>query len=117
MSVQEWDKLVQKTYNRRYDFQQQDGCKDRETIYFDVPVKSPDDFENETIPVEINGEIMGVKFTTWLQRDPKEKFFDDTLDEGLWWERNFYPHMDMVINDLYAKGLLSAGSYGIDIDW
>lgn len=117
MSVQEWDNLVQKTYNRIYDFQQQDGCKRRETIYFDVPVVSPEDFENKTIPVEVNGEIRGVSFDTWLQRDPKEKFFDNSFDELLWWKRNFYPYMDMIINDLHAKGLLPAGSYGIEIDW
>ena len=35
----------------------------------------------------------------------------------LWWKRNFYPDIEMVANDLHAKGLLEAGEYAIDIDW
>ena len=35
----------------------------------------------------------------------------------LWWERNFYPDVSMIINDLHSKGLLPAGDYSIDIDW
>ena len=35
----------------------------------------------------------------------------------MFWERNFYPHVEMVMNDLHAKGLVEAGEYVIDIDW
>jgi hypothetical protein len=30
-------------------------------------------------------------------------------------ERNFYPDVQMVANDLYSKGLVAAGKY--EIDW
>lgn len=36
---------------------------------------------------------------------------------SLWWERNFYPSVEVVANDLHARGLLPAGEYTIDIDW
>ncbi|MNY78275.1 hypothetical protein D3C86_2184560 [compost metagenome] len=64
---------------------------------------------------------MGVSFRAWLERDPNQKIpnphqfsFDGT---ELWWERNFYPDAQMVLNDLHQKGLIAAGEYVIDIDW
>jgi hypothetical protein len=36
---------------------------------------------------------------------------------AMWWERNFYPDVQMIANDLHAKGLLDAGEYVINIDW
>lgn len=122
VSMQEFDDLVEKTYKRPYTFQQQDGCKDRGIARIDVPVKHPYDYENTTIPEEVNGNEMGVSFAAWLARDPKQKL--DTTDEWdrkngleLFWDRNFYPNIDMVVNDLHAKGLLEAGEYVIEIDW
>jgi hypothetical protein len=35
----------------------------------------------------------------------------------MWWGRNFYPELSVVVNDLHAKGLLDEGEYEIDIDW
>jgi hypothetical protein len=35
----------------------------------------------------------------------------------MWWERNFYPVIEMVGNDLHRKGLIKAGEYTIDVDW
>jgi hypothetical protein len=35
----------------------------------------------------------------------------------MWWDRNFYPNLQMVANDLHEKGLLAAGDYIISIDW
>ena len=64
---------------------------------------------------------MGVSFKAWLERDPTQKLNDPNCnyDYGLvlWWDRNFYPHISMIINDLYTKGLLEAGEYQINIDW
>ena len=34
----------------------------------------------------------------------------------MWYERNFYPSEEMIVNDLYEKGLLEAGEYEIDVD-
>jgi hypothetical protein len=55
IEVSEWDKLVEKTYGRPYNFQQQDGCKSRGTFEFSVP-SDKWDYENHTIPEEVNGK-------------------------------------------------------------
>lgn len=118
IDVSDFDDLVTQTYGKPYSFQQQDGCKDRGTVTITVPCQA-EDFENDTVPEEINGEDMGVSFSAWLARDPKEWNGDpddkDFVD--MFWERNFYPNVEMVINDLHTKGLLPAGDYTIDIDW
>lgn len=118
IDVSEWDKMVQETYGRPYSFQQQNGCQSRGTFRFSVPDHA-EDFENDTVPEEVNHEEMGVSFAAWLKRDPKAPLpnREDNWAVGLWWSRNFYPNIQMVANDLHAKGLLEAGSYCIDIDW
>lgn len=120
ISVHDWDDLVTETYGRTYSFQQQDDCKDRGHEHISVPAE-PEDYENDTVPEIVNHEEMGVSFKAWLERDPKQAL--NNPDEqypwalDLWWERNFYPHVSMIINDLHEKGLLPAGEYEIDIDW
>jgi hypothetical protein len=121
VDVGDWDELVEETYGRPYNFQQQDDCKDRGIHKFTVPKSSPYDYKNDTVPEEVNHEDMGVSFKAWLARDPKQAIPIEGNDINdythMWWERNFYPSMDMVINDLYTKGLIEAGNYQIDIDW
>ncbi len=121
IEVDDWDYLVSSTYGRPYSFQQQDGCKERQSWYIEVPVKDPEDYENDTVPEEVNHSKMGVSFKAWLERDPEQKlsnpYDQDSWSVGLWWSRNFYPNVDMIINDLHAKGLLEAGEYEINIDW
>ncbi len=120
ISVHDWDDLVTETYGRTYSFQQQDDCKSRGQEHISVPAE-PEDYENDTVPEIVNHEEMGVSFKAWLERDPKQAL--NNPDEqypwalDLWWERNFYPHVSMIINDLHEKGLLPAGEYEIDIDW
>jgi hypothetical protein len=120
IEVNEWDKLVKETYGRPYSFQQQDGCKERGTFDLTIPSEETYDEEmNDSIPEIINGEVMGVKFEKWLERDPnqpvgKEK---ESWMIGLFWQRNFYPDVNTLANDLYKKGLIEAGNYTIDIDW
>ena len=118
IDVQDWDALVTETYGRPYSFQQQDGCKDRDLVAITVPEEC-DDFENDTVPEIVNGDEMGVSFKAWLARDPKTPLRDrdDTFGLVLWWERNFYPDVQMIANDLYEKGLIEAGDYMINIDW
>ena len=121
IDVFDWDKLVEKTYGRTYSFQQQDGCKGRQRVRITVPEDHPEDYSNDTVPEIVNHSKMGVSFKAWLERDPKQKLSNKGDQEewslALWWERNFYPHVDMIINDLHAKGLLEEGEYEIDIDW
>lgn len=119
--VIDWDKLVEKIYGRPYSFQQQDGCKERQSVSINVPVKHPEDYENDTVPEIVNHKEMGVSFKAWLERDPEQKLSNpddqNSWSIGMWWNRNFYPHVDMIINDLHAKGLLEEGEYEIKIDW
>jgi len=122
IDVGDWDELVEKTYGRPYSFQQQDGCKQRGTHEFSVPYRGSYDYENDTVPEKINHSDMGVSFAAWLARDPKQQLAlepgrEDQWGINLWWHRNFYPSVDMIINDLHKKGLLPEGDYVIDIDW
>jgi hypothetical protein len=119
ISDAELDGLVEELYGRPYSFQQQDGCKNRGLEHVTVPVKNPEDYANNSVPEVINGSEMGVSFSAWLARDPKEwnGSKKDVLSINMFWERNFYPQVDMVLNDLHAKGLIQAGEYVIEIDW
>ena len=121
IDVSDWDELVEKTYGRPYSFQQQDGCKSRQHVGISVPSEYADDFENDTVPEVVNHSEMGVSFKAWLERDPNQSLpgrdDKDNFSLVLWWERNFYPNVDMIISDLHSKGLLEAGEYEIDIDW
>ena len=121
INVYDWDRLVSETYGRPYSFQQQDGCKSRQHVRITVPEDHPEDYQNDTVPEIVNHSKMGVSFKAWLERDPEQKLTNKEDQESwslrLWWDRNFYPHVDMIINDLHSKGLLEAGNYEIDIDW
>lgn len=123
VDVSDWDDLVKQTYGKPYNFQQQDGCQDRGVYHLSVPSDYDDEDEmHNDIPEEVNGEDMGVKFTTWLARDPKEPLKDEKDGDVEWmiemfWERNFYPSIHTLANDLYDKGLIEAGEYTIEIDW
>jgi len=118
IEVSDWDKLVEETYGRPYSFQQQDDCKPRGVHNLSVP-EGEYDYENDTIPEIINGYDQGVSFKSWLSRDPQQKLNEDDPDYHLrlFWERNFYPNVSMIANDLHSKGLLPGGDYLINIDW
>jgi len=120
IEVQDWNDLVVKTYGRPYHFQQQEGCKDKGIFHLIIPTVGDTDYEmNDSIPEEINGEIMGVKFDVWLARDPKQPIKNQTADYelDLFWERNFYPSIEAIANDLHKKDLIEAGEYQININW
>lgn len=118
IEFQDWDELVRETYKRPYCFQQQDGCMSRGTFDFEVPNKwGVEDYENDTIPEKVNGSEMGVSFKAWLERDPNLDVFDNSFSNNLFWGRNFYPSVDMIIEDLHKKGLIDEGEYSININW
>ncbi len=119
VDVHDWDNLVIETYGKTYSFQQQDGCKDRGIAKLTVPNNYAYDYKNDSVPDIINGQEMGVSFAAWLARDPDEwnGKAGDERHVDLFWERNFYPDVGMIANDLHAKGLLPAGEYVINIDW
>jgi len=118
IEVQEWDKIVTETYGKPYSFQQQDDCKSRGIVHITIPDEA-EDFENDTVPEIVNHEDMGVSFKAWLERDPKTPLEEETeqWSINLWWERNFYPNVQMIANDLCQKGIIEKGNYIINIDW
>ncbi len=139
IDVYDWDRLVIDTYNKTYCFQQQEGCQSRGIVSITIPYEHDDEDMNDNIPEVINDEKhMGVKFNTWLKRDPnqplnpsdeelkacsyywgedKVKWGSSESHINLFWERNFYPHIQAVANDLHKRGLIPAGEYDIKIDW
>lgn len=120
IEASDWDKLIEETYGRPYSFQQQNGCQSRGTYNLTVPSKDAEDFERETLPEVVNHNEMGISFKAWLARDPKQTLNsgrDEQWAINLWWERSFYPCIEILANDLYSKGLLEAGEYLINIDW
>lgn len=119
VDLQDWDELVAKTYGRPYSLQQQDGCMPRGTLRLEIPSDySEDDEMNDEIPERVDDQIRGVKFEKWLERNPNHPIEGES-DWRLttWWERNFYPDLQTVANDLHKKGLVEAGVYLIIIDW
>jgi len=127
IDFRDWDNLIKETYGKIYSFQQQDGCKGRETFDFSVPVnryelEEQEDYMNESIEEKVNGKIMGIRFEKWLKRDVDETLKDEADGDqkfmiNLFWERNFYPSVLTVIDDLYKKRLIEDGEYLINIDW
>lgn len=110
VEVNDWDNLIRETYGKPYNFQQQDGCKERQVVDITVPTYDKD--------YEDGNE--GVSFKTWLARDPEQP--TDDSEQYAWrlsmfWERDFYPNINMLINDLYSRNLLEEGNYKINIDW
>jgi hypothetical protein len=121
----DWDSFVQKTYGKIYSFQQQDGCKERGIERITVPDEYDEwDYKNTKIPFEVSGEEMGVSFETWLSTSVEDtiKYFENQdcsaeLLNKLFWQRNFYPDVNMIASDLCSKGLMEPGEYLIIIDW
>lgn len=118
IDVGDWDNLVEATYGKPYNFQQQDGCKERGNFCIKIP-NYPYDYKNDSVPEEINGEELGVSFKAWLARDIGEWHgaAEDKMFTYLFWQRNFYPDVQMIANDLHSKGLIPTGDYTIEIDW
>lgn len=121
IDVSDWNQLVIDTYGKPYSFQQQDGCKERQRVKITIPDEAYD-YKKATVPEEVNHEDMGVSFKAWLERDPKQPLnspdeWDRKNSLSMWWERNFYPDVQMIANSLYRMELIEAGKYTIDIDW
>ena len=112
IQVNEWDETVTEVYGKPYAFQQQDGCKQRGIFHITIPDEA-EDFERDTVPEVVNHKEMGVSFSAWLKRDPKTplKNGKDDYSLRLWWERNFYPDIQMIANDLCKKGIIEKGGY------
>lgn len=117
----DWDALVRETYGKPYCFQQQYGCQERGNFNIHINKEEVEDDNPENIPFEINGEQMGVAFKTWLKTSEKDinKEHPESYkgQNSIFWDRNFYPDIQVVANDLCRKGLIEEGEYIINIDW
>lgn len=119
IDVLDWDNLVEKTYGKIYNFQQQDGCQSRGTYTLNIGCEVEDDYP-DTVPLKINGEEMGVNLKSWLETDSqkhKNKMNWEDWQVSMFWERNFYPNIEVLAYDLHKKGLIEKGEYDIKIDW
>lgn len=120
VDLRDWNDLVMDTYHKPYNLQQQDGSKQRGIESLTIPDYSEDwELEmNESLGE--SEEETGVKFNSWLKRDySKDLDYNptETWKVDLFWQRDFYPHLNTVANDLFEKGLIEAGDYIINIDW
>lgn len=123
IDVQDWDNFITNTYWKTYSFQQQDWCKDRWMESFYASKTKWDSYNNDSIPFKVNWSIMGVSLDAWLKMDketvrtnlPADEKKDYCID--LFFERNFYPHIEELANDLCKKWLLEEWEYAIEIDW
>lgn len=119
----DWSKLVRETYGKPYSFLMQQEKKARGIFEFPVPcedwMQALEDFHDE-IPLDRLTDKVGVPFEKWLNTAPQEHkdktgWNDDTVES--FWEHNFYPDIYAVVTDLHKRGLITAGNYGINIDW
>jgi hypothetical protein len=115
----ELDELVKKNYNKPYRFQQQEGSRSRNCEHFIIPTLGTD-FHRNTIPEVIPSKVRGVSFKAWLDRDPKTQLNGEKTPDWkikVFWERNFYPNPEILLNDLYYRGLIPAGELVIRINY
>lgn len=120
VEVSEWDRLVEEVYGKPYNFQQQDGCKSRGTHDLGVPTGWETTGDDEEYELDGNWDYVPLK--VWISKDPKtfpegEEYDKYEWQRNIFWERDFYPDIDEIADDLYKRGLLKEGSYLINIDW
>ena len=88
-------------------------------FHFKVPDFAKD-FKSDEVPENLDKKDQtGVSFKAWLNRDPKMKLEKQKYDFelGMWWERNFYPNLQILANDLYKKGVIEADNYTINANY
>lgn len=115
IDASDWSQLVKETYNLPYNLRWQDDGIEGGIIILKVPTKG---YDYDSTPENIDfNEGRGISFKSWLTHNPKE--WEPDFSEIPFLERfgkyNFYPHLEILANDLYQKGLLPAGDYGINV--
>ena len=117
LKAHQLNQLVMQTYGRPYAFNQQEDSKGTDVHFYDIPVENPRDYSRTEMPDVINGLQQGISFETWLNRDITQWNGkpENAHQLKLFWVRNFYPCVEMVLNDLQVKDLIPAGKYAICI--
>lgn len=75
VGMSDFNDLVRATYGKPYHIQQQDGCKSRGMEHFSVPVKYPEDYENDTVPEIVNRSERGVSFKAWSEIESLNNYY------------------------------------------
>lgn len=122
VNVEDFNEVIKEVYCKHYSFQHQ-GARTyngvEESYFLKVPyIRNFKDFDSGAAIEECiynNEQILqyGVEFNEWLNKDPNFEWYSSDINNKLIWERYYYPHIYMLINDLYIKGLIEAGEYCI----
>ena len=102
----EFSNLVRQTFERPYSLQQQGDMHSQESfIRFDVPAEL--EWEHEP------------SLETWLATTPPdpEDHSMAAFTNRLRWDREFYPDLQDIANELHARGQLDAGTYVLHVWW
>lgn len=107
LSETTFSKYVSELYGRPYQLQQQgDMLAQESSVALIVP--EPEDWNENPSLAE------------WLAATPPEEQglgLSELLNEEMRWERQYYPSLEAVGNDLHARGLLDVGYYIIHVSW
>ena len=105
----EFSDLVRQTFERPYSLQQQGDMHSQESfVRFDVPADREEEEHWQAVSME-----------EWLAAtppDPEDRSMEAFTDR-LRWDREFYPQLDSVANELHARGQLDAGTYVLHVWW
>jgi hypothetical protein len=108
----EFSQLVREAYGRPYRLQQQDHCMGQNEI------------ELITIPDEGIDIDDPQRFEEWRDAEAPESRGVDQFGDMRWdwevelhWEREFYPPLQELVNDMYERSLLPQGDYAIRAYW
>lgn len=118
--VHVWNEFVREVYGRSYKLESQEHYCNEIVSFLTIPTSyDSDDDMNDSIKEIVQGLEKGVKFKTWLSRDPLQPLLTRRYDEWeleTFWEENFYPDLQTLANDLYKKNKLDSGEYIIYFD-
>lgn len=111
----DWDEFVEEVYGKIYSFKAQPDKLFTKMQHITVPLEEVEEYKNTEITFEPFPLRFGVRFETWKNTTPEEtlKHFEFDYDNDNFWAHGFFPHTQMIANDLYANGLLEAGEYVI----
>lgn len=106
----DFNKVVQSVYGKPYVFQQQGDMLLGQNGYYPFTVHSAEKYQ-QWDATEIDAEL-----TRWLSAEPPQNARAFTIQ--LWWERENYPDIDVILYDLaYRRGLMASGRYALHVWW
>lgn len=108
----DFDKFIRSFYKKPYCIQQQNGCMSRGAIEFSIPLINDDSILFNVELFDYLDDLPSLQ--EWLLKDPSEKVEGITFLD-IYWERDFYPKLSEILNDLYEKQKIVEGDYQIVI--